>query len=282
MLTKFIIRTCVFCIIFITSILLCWKVITFNRRELCKTNKEILLLGNSRIQYGINDDSLHNVLNLGLNADNYFFSYLKLKLMKKYNSQINTVYLGYDKTSIFHYFKSSEDKFHPFYWDLLDMEDIKFIFNEDRACLSSPLHWLKILYPLLSFTEKIDIKELGIGGYTYLKRDKLQQAIQNFKQLEEDTEIEQKQILYLDKIIHFCQENNMQLYFLNMPSYPISYNKRNDEKLDSIAITQYPQIKYYDYEFIYLPDSCYGDIYHINYKGANAFTSLFKKTILKQ
>lgn len=261
---------------------MCWKAITFNRSELCKTNKEILFLGNSRIQYGINDDSLHNVLNLGLNADNYFFSYLKLKLMKKYNPQINTVYLGYDKASIFHYFKSSEDKFHPFYWDLLDSQDINFIIKEDRTCLSSPLHWLKILYPLLSFTKKIDIKELGIGGYTPLKRDKLQQAIQNYQQTKEEDTIEQKQMTYLTKIVHFCQENNIQLYFINMPSYPISYNKEIDCRLDSLAATQYPKIKYYDYEFIHLPDSCYGDIYHINYKGANTFTNFLKETILKK
>lgn len=281
MVANFIKRTCIFCVLFVTAVLLFWKVVTFNRSELCCINKEILFLGNSRIQYGINDDSLQNVFNFGLNADNYFFSYLKLKLMKKYNPQINIVYLGYDKTSVFHYFKSSDDKFHPFYWDLLDTEDIKFIFTEDRACLSSPLHWLKILYPLLSYIKKNDIKELGLGGYTRLNRDKLQQAIQKFKQTEK-AEIEQKQILYLDKIISFCQENNIQLYFLNMPSYPISYNKRNDEMLDSIAITRYPQIEYHDYEFFNLPDSCYGDIYHINYKGANTFTKFFKETILKQ
>jgi hypothetical protein len=37
------------------------------------------------------------------------------------------------------------------------------------------------------------------------------------------------------------------------------------------------EVKLIDYTTMYLPDSCYADIEHLNYRGAEVFSSYLKK-----
>lgn len=266
--------------VFITVV---WGVVVFNRSTLCKTKANILFLGNSRIQFGIDDRLIPNSLNAGLNADNYVFSYLKLKLLKKYNPQIDTLFLGIDNVSVFHYFQVSGDKFHPFFWDLLTVEDWFFFLKNDRAIFQSPLEWLKILYPLKSYMGSVSFQQLGIGGFSELHRDKLKIDIDRYYKQKRNTSISKEenislfQDLYLRKIISFCNQKNIKLFLLNMPSYPINNNESDD--LGKYIHSNFSEIPYYDFRSTHLPDSCYGDISHLNYKGARAFTEIFYNVV---
>lgn len=260
-----------------------WGVVVFNRPLLCKTDANVLFLGNSRIQYGIDDRLIPKSLNVGLNADNYVFAYLKLKLLKKYNPQIDTLFLGVDEASVFHYFQISGDKFHPFFWDVLTVDDWLFFLKNDRAIFQSPLEWLKILYPLKSYIEPVSFQQLGIGGFSELIRDKLQVDIEKHKDVEEGHASKKRinlfQDLYLKKIVSFCCQENIKLFFLNMPSYPIG--DKDSDDLRNYALS-FKDIPYYDFETVQLPDSCYGDISHLNYKGAKIFTEIFRNTVWRK
>lgn len=279
MIKKFILRCTIVISCFVMIIFLAWHFITYNRADLCKTEANILFLGNSRIQYGVNDQLIPHSLNAGLNADNYVFSYLKLKLLKKYNSQIDTLILGYDKATLTHYFEISDEKFHPFFWDILDIDDWIFFLKHDKSIFMSPLSWLKILYPIKSHIESIKFQELGIGGYNDLYRDKLSEAIQQYKKSTSPIHVAELQEIYLRKIEQFCSNNNIKLIFLNMPSHPITYDQSEDEFLDKYASSHYNDIPYWDYEFIQLPDSCYGDLTHINYRGARDISKKIKNRL---
>lgn len=272
MIKKFILRCTIFISCFIMIIFIAWHFITYNRADLCKTEASILFLGNSRIQYGVNDQLIPNSLNVGLNADNYVFSYLKLKLLKKYNPQIDTLILGYDKATLTGYFQISDEKFHPFFWDLLDFDDWLFFLKHDTKIFMSPLNWRKILYPIKSHIGDIKFQELGIGGYNDLFRDKLSEAIQQYKKSNSFIKAEKLQEKYLRKIVSFCLSNDIQVVFLNMPSHPITYVQSEDEYLNQYASSHYSDIPYWNYEFIELPDSCYGDLTHINYRGARTIS----------
>ena len=279
MIKKFILRCLLFISCFIMIIIFAWNFITYNREELCKTEANILFLGNSRIQYGVNDQIIPNTLNVGLNADNYVFSYLKLKLLKRYNPQIDTLILGYDKATLTHYFQISDEKFHPFFWDLLDYDDWIFFLKHDTNIFMSPLNWLKILFPIKSHFATIKFQELGIGGYYDLYRDKLAEAIQQYQKSASNINTDELQEFYLKKIVHFCSSNNIKVIFLNMPSHPITYNLAEDKFLKQYAATHYSEIPYWDYEFIELPDSCYGDLTHINYRGAKSISLMLKNQL---
>jgi hypothetical protein len=45
--------------------------------------------------------------------------------------------------------------------------------------------------------------------------------------------------------------------------------------------TYLPGIKYVDYSAFPLPDSCYGDAVHLNYKGAEIFSKYLQENFVK-
>lgn len=261
-------------------LLLFWAIILVHREEICKTSANKLFLGTSRIQYSIDDRMIPKSLNAGLNADNYIFSYLKLKLLKKYNPQIDTVYIICDRGTIYSSFHVSEDKFHPFYWDLLDWEDWKNIVRYDRACFSLPLYWQKVLPLVKAYLVPVSFQELGIGQFSELERNKLQEDIRRQKKnLSDNYFVDKMQKLYLDRIVEFCKLNQIQLFFLNTPSHKSSFNKKTEGMIDDFLKTNYSDVVYYDFEYIDIPDSCFGDVEHLNYKGAKYFTTFLIDTL---
>lgn len=273
-------RLFVFGGLFILVVFLFWNALLIHRESICKTNANKLFLGTSRIQFSIDDRMIPNALNAGLNADDYIFSYLKLKLLKKYNHQIDTVYLICDRGTVYSSFHISEDKFHPYYWDLLDLEDWNKIIRYDRACFSLPLYWLKILPLVKSYFGPVSFQDLGIGQFSELYRNKLQEDIRRKKDnFSENYSVDKMQKFYLDRIVEFCRQNHIQLFFLNTPSHKSSFNKKAEDILDDFLKTNYSDVVYYDFEYIDIPDSCFGDVGHLNYKGAKYFTSFLIDTL---
>ena len=55
MMRVFICKLCKLLILLFSLLLIFWGVIIHNRAEICKIDANILFLGNSRVQYGIDD-----------------------------------------------------------------------------------------------------------------------------------------------------------------------------------------------------------------------------------
>ena len=56
-------------------------------------------------------------------------------------------------------------------------------------------------------------------------------------------------------------------------------------KIDTITYKQYHQqnykdLKFYDFRSLQLHDSCFGDLNHLNYKGAKIFSYFLEKEVL--
>lgn len=287
---KFILTSCMFFVLLMMMMVAIWKIVTWTRPSLCqKPNATILVMGNSRIQYGFDDSKVSGTWNVGLNADNYNIIYWKLKMLHRYNPQIRKVVLEVDNALIFNYFKGVEYKLHPYYWDEMNIQDWLTLIEKDRVILIYPFDWIKILYPIKSIFTSVSFQDLGIGGYTTLNRDKLQEDIQKNETKRKKTRnnlsntslIDELQFKYLNSIITYCQENNICLEFINMPSYPTKEVKHNNKELHQYIVQNYPSIPFHDYELIELPDSCYGDISHLNHKGANTLSEFLKRNIRK-
>ena len=263
-----------------------WTVVTATRGEVChNSNARVLVMGNSRIQYGFDDSKMSGMWNVGLNADNYNIIYWKLKMLHQCNPQIQKVLLEVDDVLLHSYFKGVEYKLHPYYWDQMDAGDWLRLIENDRTILMYPLDWVKTLYPVKSLWAPVSFKELGIGGYSRLQRDKLQESIQNEGKASVGgdgsgrPQKDQLQQYYLQRIIDYCRDNNVELEFINMPSYPTETVKQNNSELHQYVSQTYPDIPFHDFELLELPDSCYGDISHLNYRGAAVFASEWMESL---
>lgn len=269
---RFLLRVLAFMAVLALLVFCVWKAVTWTRDDLCRhPEATTLVLGNSRVQYGFDDSLMPGTWNSAVNADNYNVIYWRLKMLHQRNPQLQRVMVICDQTQVYNYFKNIPDKVHPYYWDVMSFEDWWGLVTHDSGILLNPLHFLKILYPLKSLVSPISYQDLGIGGYTRLERDKLSED----KALNETVtprnaafQIHAYNVSYLHKIYDYCQKHQLELIFFNMPSYPTQAVIEGNKYLHQFVEKNYPDVPFLDYELMQMPDSCYGDAAHLNYRGA--------------
>lgn len=113
----------------------------------------------------------------------------------------------------------------------------------------------------------------------YLIRNKLQEDIKrrSNKKIRKDR-YDNLTIYFLNRIIEFCNENNITILFLYTPMH----NKliQNQKLYKQFYKENYNNIMFYDFRDMHFPDSCFGDLDHLNYKGAKVFSEYFEKEVL--
>lgn len=262
-------------LIFLTTLVLlifcAWKVVTWTRDDLChRPEATTLVLGNSRVQYGFDDSLIPGTWNSAVNADNYNIIYWRLKMLHQRNPQLKRVMVICDQTQVYNYFKGVPDKMHPYYWDVLTLEDWWGLITHDSGILLNPLHYLKTIMPLKSLVSPVHYQELGLGGYSMLERDKLREDLLTRDKSQQLSlpQVHSYNVSYLQKIVSYCKSHGLQLILFNMPSYPTRAIVEGNRCLHHFVEENYPDVPFYDYELLQLPDSCYGDVSHLNYRGA--------------
>lgn len=286
---KFILKVLTFITTTILMFILFWMLICSTRDKLMRlpNDEQIVFLGNSHIECAVNDSLVKNSFNFGRSDECAEFVYSKVKLLDKYNPQIDTIIIGYDNIILMRNSKKSfkDQLYHPYYYDTYNFDDILKIselssFPYIESHLSNPFYWSKIIDIIPSFIKKKDISDLNnLGGYLYLIRDKLPENISLSRNKEhKPSQVDKLQQYFLDQIIKYCDDNDLTLIFMCPPQhnkclidsalYRETYNER------------YSDIPFYDFRNLYLPDSCFGDLDHLNYKGAKVFSEYIEKEIL--
>lgn len=286
---KFIFKSTIFFIVAIICFVAFWGILCSNRNETMRLpeNCNIVFLGNSHMECAINDTILKNSFNFGRSAEHMEFIYCKIKLLKRYNPQLDTVIIGYDNVILAQHSNEAFNTalFSPYYYDTYEIEDLYSLckyssFSYIESHITHPFNWFKLTQILKSYLdEKVSIKNMSnMGGYLYLSRDKLAEHINltHGKSHNKD-EYEELSIYFLNNIINYCKNNCITLIFLCPPQHSKS-------PLDSSFYREfhndyYNNIKFYDFKVFELPDSCFGDLNHLNYKGARVFSEYLEKEV---
>ena len=288
---KFLIKTLAFSFVFLICLIVFWSLVCSTRSVTLKlpNNENIVFLGNSHIECAINDSIVKNSFNFARSAERMEFVYNKLKLLKRYNSQLDTVIIGYDDGLMNNLNSNTFDAklYHYYFYDTYTFEDLKniifkgtFEYIEPHFC--QPFNWLKLVDISKSFySSNISTADMdNLGGYLFLERDKLTEALnrQNKKHITlSKIEYDNVSIYFLNKIIDFSNLNNITVIFIHTPMH----NKLNDDNYyNKYYLENYSNIKFYDFRNMHFPDSCFGDLDHLNYKGAKAFSEYLEKEVL--
>ncbi len=285
---KFALNIILFIIITIIFFFAFWCILCSYRNEVLTLPEDvnIVFLGNSHIECDINDSIISNSYNFARSNDYPEQIYCKVKLLKQSNTHLDTVVIGYDNV-IMEQDLSNEisGTYSPLYYDQYSVEDIFNILTHSsfKYCVShfyTPFKFSQIEHILPSSINKsTNITNLkNLGGYEYLVRDKLQQHIS----LQKDKKAHKSSFdflskYFLNKTIDFCKANNITIILLATPQHHMS-------KIDTITYKQYHQqnfkdLEFYDFRSLQLHDSCFGDLNHLNYKGAKIFSDFLEKEI---
>ena len=256
--------------------------------ELSK-NTNYIVLGHSHPEFAFNDSLINGFKNLGASGENYFYLYQKAKWII-HNTTLKTVFIEFTNNCInvemnnWMYGENFILKKFPKYFPIMSYND-KF-----QLLKKHPFNFLRS-YPLgLSnqiqnvFKSQITISELG--GFNKLNRvisDSLLnlKTITNRNQAQETSEIN---LHYLDKIIELCKQNHKEVIFVRSPQHPKYQGYANESLFQNIFRKKYRNLTFYDFANFPLTDSCFADLEHLNYKGANQFSKwvnhLIKDSIL--
>jgi hypothetical protein len=240
--------------------------------------------GDSHTECAIDESIYERAVNVSQSGTAYLYSYCKVKRFLSENKHIDTVFLSFhysvlafnvDSSWIFD--ESSIKNAIPRFLTLLDKDDIAIFTKKEfsRAALFLPY---RLVFKFIIKKGRISYKDLDIGGYVKLDRDKLQEDIAywNNAQAEAETGIAFYQKEYLLKIVDLCKSRNVKLILINPPTYkPEVYG--SIDKLNEYYDTYLSGTTYMDYSAFPLPDSCYGDIGHLNYKGAKIFSTYLQE-----
>ena len=286
---KFITNLFIFSFLTLCCFILFWKVICLAREQSLRfPNKEnIVFLGNSHIECDINDSIIKNCVNFGRSNDYPEQIYCKLKLLKQSNPQLDTLIIGYDNVVMQQNLEEEiSGTYSPYYYDQYTFDDINAIINNSsydyvKSHFNHPFNIHKIGTALPYFIGKTTniTKMKNLGRYEYLVRDKLNQHIEIEKnKTARQSSFDYLSKYFLNKTIDFCEMNNITIIFLSTPQH-------HQSKIDTITYRDYihknySNTKFYDMRDFRLPDSCFGDLNHLNHKGSKIFSEYLEKEIL--
>jgi hypothetical protein len=292
---RFISRVSIFIILFVSFVgsLYILSDIYLNQRKQyflkLNSNVRMIFAGDSNVECAINDSIILNSTNIAESGEAYLYTYSKLKALFDYNNQINTVFLGFSFSDIE---KGTEDRWlfdngsiiekNKSYNYLLDYPERALILKGNPKSYIQGIRdytMANIIAILKSYRPN---KNIDFGGYKYLIRDKLQENIKRYNSSKDYAFQEGKyQVKYLRMISELCHQKSVKLILFNAPKHKYYTSTINpDLKKRWISIrNSLENDSLLDISSISLPDSCYGDLTHLNYKGAKIISKYLNEKI---
>ncbi|MFY7839489.1 MAG: hypothetical protein ACOVP7_04390 [Lacibacter sp.] len=243
-------------------------------------NIHTVVIGNSRPECAFNDSLISGAKNLSLVAEPYFYTYIKLRKVVESNKQIKRVVIEFSDINLsadnmhkWMYDAASVKYLYPRYANIMTLAEKKEVFSTSPVSVIKSFSFVmhdNILFSTGAGTNLLVYKQ--IGGFTVKEGShiaEIKNETNKKKQVQENTfELAEFNLVYLDKIVNLCKQQQLQLFFLRSPVHPIYGINSFNKTYDSVLQYRYPAVKLLDFADYQLPDSCYFDAHHLNYLGA--------------
>lgn len=252
-------------------------------------NKKYLIVGHSHTECGYNDTIISDAINLSSGGECYFYTYFKLKKLLEENSHINAVFVGYSNNMI----NKEMDEWiwgdeylsarYPKYSAFMEPSDIYLLLrnNPKELLATQPVATRKYIGFLWGNESNI-MKDQAWGGYLFLERDKTDSLIkvaQNLPSIAPETEIAENNLRYLDKMISLCKESGVSFYLIRSPLHPAYRGVSNEELFMKTTTERYAGVEFLDFKDFSLSNSEFGDLDHLNFKGAKKFSQVIQQLL---
>lgn len=247
-------------------------------------NKTVLVMGDSKVECAVNDEILDPVYNFSQSGTAYFYTYLKARKMVNDNPQIDTLVVGYSYADLSQardeWFKGEKyikGKFREHFF-LMNFNDLYAIF------ISNPLDVISSLFPIRLITPSSDQNLERWGGYLYLERDKLHEAMIRNDENQADLILgySQYQEEYLLKIYELAMDHDLNFILLTTPIHPL-LEERLDGYKDHYAEfveEKLPNALVINHSSLTIPEDGYGDLGHLNHQGARIYSKYLSDQLI--
>ena len=253
-----------------------------------KSNPKYIVVGHSHPECAFNDSLIPNLKNIAESGESYFYNYAKIKPVIIQNPSINVVFIEYTNNQINEDMNKRiwEDPYisdrYPRYSSFMNLDDNLMLFKNNPSAYTNALSLSIRNKSTRIFENDLDFST-KIGGYLYLERNKTDSIINSMESLKQTAssvipvkkDISEANLSYLDAIIEFCKKNDKKVILIRSPQHKKYAGYTNEEKYMEILKSRYADIEYLDFSNFPLSNSKYGDLDHLNYKGAKVFSEWF-------
>jgi hypothetical protein len=174
----------------------------------------------------------------------------------------------------------------PTYFNFLEFNDHKLLAIKNTAGYTHSLFKsLKQNIKIITLNKYNYIDSLG--GYLYLKRNKTERILDTIslksrhQKLLKPIEISDYNLLYLDKIIILCHSNNVKPILIRSPYHEQFIGKAYEASFQIVKQNRYDTIGFLDFEDFSLEDDEFGDLQHLNLRGAHKYSNWFNQWLNK-
>ena len=268
-------------------------------------NITTIIAGDSHTKTSLNPEILIKSVNISEGAENYIFTYYKLCHFLRINPHINNIILGFSYHNISKVFLESLLK------DISYCDSYYLILDDSGKCLldtsSMSYFQAKLEYDVgipfninknnlgfkAVFTKHMSPADYPFYGSFYSSRksninDKdLNNTIARhyFDTKHQYAGTSGLNIIYLNKIIEMCADNNINVYLFTAPLHQKYIEKipqkaiSNYNKVKADLLRRYNNIEFIDLSHLNLKDNCMGDGDHVNFFGATMVSFEVQKQI---
>ncbi len=259
-------------------------------------NNKMLVVGHSHSECAFNDSLIDGFVNYSHSGESYFYSYIKMRKIIAQNPQLRTLFIEFSNNQIEKHmdqwiwgYKSMIFRF-PRYSAFMGFESYKLLLVNNPKCFKESIfplvkHNINMIFKGLDYTKVI-------GGYLYIDRNKTDSIVQSFssKGVEQgvgqsltanDVPISEKNLEYLRKLISLSKQHGIEVYFVRSPLHSKYPSFQNEPVFQSILASKFSDIEFLDFSHFSLPNSDFGDLEHLNFKGAKVFSKWFAKLLDK-
>lgn len=260
----------------------------FSLNSSCTT----LVLGSSMTECSFNDSLITNTKNLCNGGETYLYTFQKLKNVVENNPQIKTVFISFSNNQIdgkmdqWTYDDEHLNNYFVKYNFNMTADDYKLIMrNNFPGFLKTEVKSIFENAKTIARRKNM-LADNNFGGYLHLKRNKLDSLIKakyvNVLKSYQSDKKSQINIDYLKKIVAFCSEKKINLFFVRTPIHPVLFGIFDENEFQNVRKTNYPKVPFLDFHNFPMTNDEFGDFDHLNYKGAKRFSLFFNELRGKQ
>lgn len=289
---KFILRLMTFVLSIVTVVVIIFclqKNLLFREKDLkLPQNCTVLILGHSHPVCAINTKFIKNTFNLSESGEAYIYTYFKAKKVIESNPQIKKVFIEFTNNQI--YKKDMNDWMWADvhlqyrikrYGLLLDREAVQLLYKKNSTGFVNAFS--KSLFDNLKrffYSNKNFVVKGGMGGFrpsTKLLANSTSNSTS--KKRKSFNGVSDYNIFYLQKIVKYCQEKNIEICLIRSPmhkSYDVSFSEKTFKE---ILHSKFKNVKWIDNKDFPIPDKGFQDAEHLNSYGAKIYSQYFNKLI---
>lgn len=255
------------------------------------SDNQYLLLGHSHPECAFNDSLIDGLFNAAESGEAYFYTYHKAKNLLAQNPSIKTVFIEFANNQITESMNEwiwdgmFVEKQYPVLSPYMNFEENKMLARNNFKSYFNSFFFASKDRIGRVFSNDYDYRDL-LGGYLYLERDKTDSLLTvdtipynflDYKLI--DKKISTLNLEYLKKTIDLCKQYNKKVYLIRSPLHPNYTGYYNEHWYQAIRKKEFKDIEYLDFANYPLKSTEFGDLEHLNHKGARIFSEWFNLLI---